>query len=63
MVVGKPTTGESKMRTWTYTLAMAAAKDAANSRMRKAGRKKWNVGDWNFMCETFDRLHGVPVIK
>ena len=45
------------MRKWTYGLAMAAGKDAANRRMRAAGRNKWNEGDWNLMCETFERLY------
>jgi len=40
----------------TYEMAMAAACDAANKRMRKAGRIKWNRADYNLMCRTFDRL-------
>lgn len=42
--------------TMTYGLAMAAAKDAANRSMRKAGRTKWNEDDWNAMCAEFERL-------
>ena len=43
----------------TYALAMAVAKDAANDRMRNAGRTCWNEDDYNFMVETFDRLYPV----
>ncbi len=42
--------------TMTYDLAMAAAKDAANARMRKAGRTKWNRADYNHMVRVFNRL-------
>lgn len=47
------------MRAWTYELAMAAAKDAGNRNMRKAGRSRWNEEDWNTMVETFERLFPV----
>ena len=39
-----------------YELAMAAGMDAANRRMRAAGRSKWNRGDYNEVGKTFDRL-------
>ena len=39
-----------------YRLAFAAAEDAANRSMRKAGRKAWNEDDWNVGVATFDRL-------
>lgn len=42
--------------TMTYEIAMACAKDAANRKMRAAGRKGWDVDDYNQMCDTFDRL-------
>jgi hypothetical protein len=45
---------------WTYELAMAAGKDAANARMRKAGRSKWNRADYNEACRTFNRLFPEP---
>lgn len=44
------------MTTMTYELAMAAARDAANARMRKAGRTRWNRADYNCMVATFNRL-------
>ena len=47
---------EGIMKSWTYELAMAAGKDAANAQMRKAGRKRWNVADWNLMVAIFERL-------
>lgn len=34
----------------------ASASDAANMRMRAAGRTKWNRADWNRMCEVQERL-------
>jgi hypothetical protein len=49
--------GVEMQRIWTYELAMAAAKDEADRAMRREGRVKWNVDDWNLMCETFDRLY------
>jgi hypothetical protein len=42
--------------TLTYEMAMAAAHDAGNTSMRKAGRTKWDVEDWNIMCRTFDEI-------
>ena len=45
-------------RVWTYELAMAAAKDAANAQMRKAGRKAWSEDDYNLACKTLERLYG-----
>src|ERR1043166_1733511 len=41
----------------TYELAMAAGRDAANARMRKAGRKKWNKADYNEAVKVFKRLY------
>jgi hypothetical protein len=40
----------------TYALAMAAARDAANHRMRAAGRVSWSRGDYNEMVRVFTRL-------
>jgi hypothetical protein len=42
--------------TMTYELAMAASKDAANARMRKAGRSKWNRADYNEAVRVFNQL-------
>lgn len=44
------------MITMTYDLAMAAAWDAANRSMRKAGRKVWSVDDYNAAVDEFYRL-------
>ena len=46
--------------TMTFELAHAAASDAGNRSMRKAGRSRWNEDDWNSMVETFDRLWPMP---
>lgn len=40
----------------TNQLARAAATDAANRQMRKAGRQKWNASDYNLACREFARL-------
>ena len=40
----------------TPDLAYAAGKDAANARMRKAGRTTWNEADYNLCCDTINRL-------
>lgn len=40
----------------TYHMAYAAAQDAANRRMRAAGRSVWNKADYNFAAKEFDRL-------
>jgi hypothetical protein len=42
--------------TMAYEIAMAAGRDAANARMRKAGRTKWNRADYNEAVRTFNRL-------
>jgi hypothetical protein len=42
--------------TMNYELAMAAAKDEANRRMRKQGRKHWNRQDYNAAVKEFNRL-------
>jgi hypothetical protein len=42
----------------TPELASAAGLDAGNSRMRKAGRIKWNEEDWNRACEVFYQCVG-----
>jgi hypothetical protein len=41
---------------WTYELAHAAAWDAGNQSMQRAGRERRNEEDWNAMCDTFNRL-------
>lgn len=46
----------SKQPEITYSFAMAAAQDAGNRSMRKGGRTKWAVRDWNEACKTFERL-------
>ena len=38
------------------SLIRASAWDAANSRMRKGGRKTWSRGDYNAACDTQERL-------
>ena len=40
----------------TRASQLAAAKDAANRTMRKAGRRVWDVDDWNVACREFDCL-------
>jgi len=40
----------------TYQLAHAAATDAANKAMRKAGRTSWNKADYNVAVRTFKKL-------
>ncbi len=42
----------------TYALAHAAARDAGNRSMRKAGRAAWSVDDYNAACAEFERLYG-----
>jgi hypothetical protein len=37
-------------------IARAAATDAANRRMRKAGRSSWNQADYNHACKVFAKL-------
>lgn len=37
-------------------IAFAAAKDVANRRARKAGRKAWNREDYNAAVQEFDRI-------
>lgn len=43
----------------SYTLAMSAGRDAANRRMKAAGRTKWNRADYNHAAETFRRIYDV----
>lgn len=40
----------------TYDIAMAASRDAGNRSMRKAGRTRWSVEDWNVAADEFNRL-------
>lgn len=40
----------------TRKIAWAVATDAANSRMRKQNRTKWNRADYNTAVATFERL-------
>lgn len=42
--------------TLTRAFAVASAQDAANSRMRKAGRTTWNHADYNLASRTLARL-------
>ena len=48
------------IRTLTYDMAMAAARDEANRNMRRMGRKAWDADDYNVAVETFERIFGVP---
>lgn len=45
------------MAVMTYPLAMSAGRDAANRRMRAAGRTKWNRADYNAAVREFNRLY------
>lgn len=47
---------EARAEQQRYDMAMAAARDEGNRHMRKAGRKVWNVDDYNAMCTEFSRL-------
>ena len=47
----------------TYDLAMAIGKDAANRRMRKAGRTTWNLADYNESVRAFYRCLGTTAAK
>lgn len=49
----------------TSELAYASGRDAGNTSMRRAGRKRWNVDDYNIAAETTNRLLAsmVPVIS
>lgn len=40
----------------TYETMMASSRDAGNMSMRKAGRKVWNIDDWNAAAAVCDRL-------
>lgn len=40
----------------TKEIAHAASQDAANRSMRKAGRKSWNVDDYNVAVDEYNRL-------
>jgi hypothetical protein len=53
-------TKEANMK-MTYKLAHAAGMDAANARMRKAGRTKWNRADYNHCWAVFNRLFPVEM--
>jgi len=43
----------------TYTIAHAAATDAANKRMREQSRQFWDFDDYAFAVATFNRLMGI----
>lgn len=43
-------------------LARAAATDAANRHMRKAGRKVWNRDDYNVAAEELERISPQRVV-
>lgn len=36
----------------THNIIMAIGRDAANRRMKKAGRLRWNIADWNHASKT-----------
>jgi hypothetical protein len=44
----------------TYALAVAAAQDAAITRMRKAGRTSWDAEDFDTFVVTFHKLWPCP---
>jgi hypothetical protein len=37
----------------------AAARDAGNRSMRRAGRNAWDADDWNHAAAVYDRLHRI----
>lgn len=41
----------------TKELANAASLDAGNASMRRAGRTKWSVDDYNSACKEQNRLY------
>lgn len=43
----------------THALAMSIGLDAGNKSMRKAGRSKWNYGDWNVCVAAFNKAMGI----
>ena len=45
----------------TYEIIHAIAMDEANRNMKKHGRKRWNVDDWNVAAAVFDKLDPLPV--
>jgi hypothetical protein len=45
------------MMTMTYAIAMAAATDAANRAMQRAGRTKWSRSDYSVAVDTFNELY------
>jgi hypothetical protein len=42
----------------THRIAMAAAQDAGDRSMRKAGRTVWAVKDYRAACDEFERIYG-----
>lgn len=40
----------------TQEIARAAAQDAANRHMRKHGRTKWSIDDYNIAVKEYNRL-------
>jgi len=40
----------------THEFAYAAGKDAANAQMRREGRTKWSIEDYNLCVQTFNTL-------
>lgn len=42
----------------TEELAHAAANDAANRQMRRAGRTAWSAEDFDLAVNTFEQLYG-----
>ena len=43
-----------------YEVAMAAGRDAAEARMRNAGRTKWGRADYNAAVAEFNRINPLP---
>jgi hypothetical protein len=48
----------TRFKVLTYDMAMAIGADAANQRMREAGRTRWNRGDYARACQVFNRAYG-----
>jgi len=49
----------NRTMTPTYKIAMAAAEDAANKRMRSQGRTTWDLEDHELACSIVADLMGV----
>ena len=50
-------------REWFERVVRAAALDAGDKSMRKAGQKSWNVEDYNVAVKEFGRLTECKALK